>query len=432
MKKTWFLFSLFNFFIAAIMGFLLRTAFVWEIDWLEYRNMMHGHSHVAMLGWIYLALYALIWYKFIPRVKRKKQVYALLFWFTQFTVIGMMISFPIQGYGAVSISFSSFHIIASYVFSYRVWRDHQAQTPEVSLLLKTALLLMVCSTIGVWILGPLVMSGARNSTLYQVAIQFYLHFQFHGWFTFAVLALFIDAMAKGYSPNKMDFKWFYGLLILSTFLTYGLVINWGYGGDISLITNGIGLVFQLLALILFFKLYGETLQEKLSDATQMVKVLVGFGLSSWVVKMLLQTAVVVPEVALVSFTLRPLMIGFIHLTMLGFVTGLLLVLFYDSSAMLKNSRVNSGIITFLLGVVLTEMVLFIQGLFYWMQWGQILFYYEILFGASVLLPFGIFIMLFGQLCPFKYKYIKFGFIYYLVICYISNPQTNLSIYIRDL
>src|SRR5680860_44348 len=158
MKKSWIIISFFNFFIAALMGLMLRSAFIWEIDWLEYRNMMHGHSHLAMLGWVYLALYALIWYRFIPKEKREKRVYSLLFWFTQFTVVGMMGSFPLQGYQVISISFSSLHILSSYVFCYLVWKDHHILKAEVSLLLKTALVLMILSTMGVWILGPLAMS----------------------------------------------------------------------------------------------------------------------------------------------------------------------------------------------------------------------------------------------------------------------------------
>lgn len=235
--------------------------------------MMHGHSHVTMLGWVYLALYSLIWYRFIPKGKREKPVYSLLFWFTQMTVVGMMISFPLQGYGVLSISFSSLHILSSYVFCYLVWKDHPIQKPEVSLLLKTALVLMIISTIGVWALGPLAISGGRNSTFYQIAIQFYLHFQFHGWFTFAVLALLLDVLTQGVTLNGKHFKWFYSMLITSTMLTYGLVIAWGYGGSFPLIINAFGLMFQLLALILFFLLIRGSYKNYFPNASPMIRTL---------------------------------------------------------------------------------------------------------------------------------------------------------------
>ena len=48
MNKSWILLSLFNFLVAAVMGLVLRGAFVWEINWMDYRNLMHGHSHVEI------------------------------------------------------------------------------------------------------------------------------------------------------------------------------------------------------------------------------------------------------------------------------------------------------------------------------------------------------------------------------------------------
>jgi len=171
-NKSWILFSLFNFLIAALMGLLLRGAFVWGLSWIDYLNVLHGHSHVAMLGWVYLALFMLLGSRFIPADKWMQPVYSRLFWFTQFTVFGMMVAFPLQGYGAVSITFSALHILASYVFAYLLWRDHHIVRTEVALLLKTALVLMVISTLGVWSLSPITALGGRSSTIYQLAIQF--------------------------------------------------------------------------------------------------------------------------------------------------------------------------------------------------------------------------------------------------------------------
>src|SRR5690606_17983179 len=171
-NKGWILFSLFNFLIAALMGLLLRGAFVWGLSWIDYLNVLHGHSHVAMLGWVYLALFMLLGSRFIPADKWMQPVYSRLFWFTLFTVFGMMVAFPLQGYGDVSITFSALHILASYVFAYLLWRDHHIVRTEVALLLKTALVLMVISTLGVWSLSPITALGGRSSTIYQLAIQF--------------------------------------------------------------------------------------------------------------------------------------------------------------------------------------------------------------------------------------------------------------------
>ena len=387
MNKTWILLSLFNFLVAAVMGLVLRGAFVWEINWMDYRNLMHGHSHVAMLGWVYLALYILIGHHFIPKEKWEKPVYSRLFWFTQVTVLGMMISFPAQGYGAVSITFSTLHILASYVFCYRVWKDHQVRVPETALILKTALVLMVISTIGVWSLGPLTLSGGRSSTLYQLAIQFYLHFQFHGWFTLAVLALLLNRLATSSTFRWPQFKSFYSILLLSVVLTYGLVLSWGYGGTSPHIVNGLGLIFQVLALLMFLKLIRTAGLGFFHRSSPSARAFFRFGIVSWVFKIAIQTFVLIPSVAVISFTLRTLMIGFIHLTMLGFISGLLFALILGAGSKLPEYFwVQSGRVAFITGFLVTELLLFSQGLSYWLQWGQIPAFYEIMFYASILLP----------------------------------------------
>lgn len=380
------------------MGLVLRGAFVWEIEWLDYRNMMHGHSHVAMLGWIYMALYSLIWSRFIPKEKRKNPFFSRLFWFTQMTVVGMMISFPLQGYAAVSITFSSLHILASYAFIYKVWKALHIQSAEVALLLKTSLILLMLSTIGVWSLGPINILGGRNSALYQVAIQFYLHFQFHGWFTFAVMALLFDALNLGKPAKSRDFKWFYSLLLAATVLTYGLIITWGYGTDLYLIFNGVGLAFQVLALLLFFKMARQRMGDYLKEVDTVVRILYQFGLVSWVLKVLIQATVVFPKLAEISLTIRSLMIGFIHLTMLGFISGLLFALVIGGRFLPRtNPSLYAGVMVFILGFALTELILFVQGLFYWFQWGQVPGYYVLIFAASIFLPIGISMIIFHHI-----------------------------------
>ena len=407
LNKRWILFSLFNFFVAALMGLVLRGAFVWEISWLDYRNMMHGHSHVAMLGWVYLALYVLIGYRFIPAEKWQKPIYSRLFWFTQFTVVGMMISFPIQGYGAVSITFSTLHILASYLFIYLTWKDHVTRHSGTSLMIKTALVLMAISTIGVWTLGPLAITGGRSSTLYQLAIQFYLHFQFHGWFSFAILALLLDMLLRDFGINDAKFRKFYALLLVSVVLTYGLVLTWGFGGSIPLVINGIGLLLQLTAMILYLRLIKDADRKFFQNLPPSVKAFYRFGLISWIAKVSIQTIVLLPAAAAVSLVLRPFMIGFIHLILLGFVSGLLFALIFSANKPVAADHwIHWGRLVFVIGFVLTELLLFVQGLFYWFQWGQLPTYYELIFAASVLLPLAIILIGISMIKSYNVKTLR--------------------------
>ena len=114
MPKKLVVICLINFLIAALLGLLLRYYFIDPID-LNYRFLIHAHSHTAMLGWIYLMLFTLIVHYFIPD---KKPVYNRLFWLTEFAVIGMLLSFPFQGYALYSIIFSTLFLFASYWFTW--------------------------------------------------------------------------------------------------------------------------------------------------------------------------------------------------------------------------------------------------------------------------------------------------------------------------
>ena len=142
-----------------------------------------------MLGWIYMIVFVLIIRFFIPKEKRQKPIYNRLFWLTEFSVIGMMIAFPIQGYALFSIVFSTMHILLSYVFCRLVWKDSLRDKSPSQRLVLVSILFMILSTFGVWCLGPAVSTLGKQSAFYQIAIQFFLHFQFNGWFILAILSL---------------------------------------------------------------------------------------------------------------------------------------------------------------------------------------------------------------------------------------------------
>ncbi|WHT39356.1 hypothetical protein QNH98_01180 [Myroides sp. mNGS23_01] len=94
-----------NFLIAALLGLLLRGAFVFPIEGMTFLYVLHGHSHVALLGWLYLLVYLLLVDQFALENPREERFYRRLFWVTQVAVLGMAVTFPFQGYAAPSIFF---------------------------------------------------------------------------------------------------------------------------------------------------------------------------------------------------------------------------------------------------------------------------------------------------------------------------------------
>jgi hypothetical protein len=385
MRSSWINISLLNFLVATLMGLSLRYAFIGEIGWLDYRNMLHAHSHVAMLGWVYLILFALLVGSFVSKGKQESPFYNKLFWATQVSVFGMMVSFPIQGYGAVSITFSTMHIIASYVFAWKIWKDLPRINTQGTLLVKLGLVSMVFSTIGIWAMGPVMALDLRNTPLYHLVVQFYLHFQFNGWFVLAVLALLLKVFKSWNVEVKqgpfMQFVWIYSISLLFTFFH---VMHWAYPHPIYFIFNGIGVVLQVVAFTVLFWPIGRTLWKSLKVQDSVIKLLFAFGMASLLFKIIFQAGLVVPEVSEISTTIRQFMIGYIHLTMLGFITGAILLALAP-----KVQFSTDGIAIFITGYVGTELLLFVQGIFFWARWGSLPYYHEVLFIASLMIPVGI-------------------------------------------
>ncbi|WP_241739477.1 hypothetical protein [Aestuariibaculum marinum] len=373
-----------NFLIAALMGLALRFSFLEPIG-LNYRFLTHAHSHVAMLGWVYLMLYVFIVHFFIPD---KKPIYNKLFWLTEIAVIGMMFSFPFQGYAPISITFSTLHIFCSYYFVYLVWKHHKTTSKAVGLILKTSLLFMLISTIGVWCLGPAVGLLGQASAFYQIAIQFFLHFQFNGWFLIAVLALFFHILKI---EDSRRFKNFFKLLVVSTVLTFALPVQWFAPHSILIYINVLGVILKLLTLALFLKLIRFELKKSLKTQSILIVTLYYFSVFCLVLKILLQGVTLIPEFSEAVFMHRNLVIGFIHLVMLGVITGFLFAFLYSDQK--PTVSLKLGLYSFLSGFVLTEVILLVQGIRFYLGVGLISNYYLILFLFSVLLPLGILFIL---------------------------------------
>lgn len=388
MKKSWLLVCFFNFFIASLMGLLLRLMYVVPFEGLNFQFLMHGHSHVAMLGWVYLMLYRLIIHFFVSTEVQQKPIFNRLFWITEVAVIGMMLDFPAQGYAFVSILFSTLHIFCSYYFVYLIWKEAKTNSLAEKKMLRTALIFMVLSTFGVWCLGPAVGLLGKASAFYQICIQFFLHFQFNGWFLFAVLALFFKQFKL-----KIDDKQFrscFTLFVVATILTLALPVSWYLSNPIFYWINAIGVVLQLITTVLFIQLIRPQFHSFLSTLSVLEKTVYRFTLFSLVLKIGIQLVVLVPELAHVSHEIRNFVVGYIHLTMLGIITGFLFGLALQNNFLnSKNRTVKWGIPLFLLGFVATEILLFLQGIWLLLGKGSFPNYYLILFIASIPLSLGL-------------------------------------------
>ncbi len=396
-KTKWFGIALLNFLIAACYGAVLRYAFVVELNWVEFRYLLHGHSHVAMLGWLYSGLYILLIQYFINDDDRKR-TYKTLFWLTQIAVWGMAISFPFQGYAFFSIFFSTLHVILSYAFVFKFFKDLKRQKARgliSNLFVRTAMIFMVLSTIALFSLAPIMTMDLKPSGLYYMAVQFFLHFQFNGWFIFAILAIAFKFFEnRNIIISRRSQMIFYYMMVISCILSYALAVTWANPTPFLFLTNSIGVLLQLTALIFFMIMVKKHYHDIKKSLSHGMGMLLFLSFISFCLKNIAQSAVAIPYIAQVAYTIRNYVIGFIHLILLGAITFALLAFALEKGIVSVTSKsFRTGSTVLILGFLLTELLLFVQGTMFWATLGFMPYYYEILFTASCLLPLGVFLIL---------------------------------------
>lgn len=257
---------------------------------------------------------------------------------------------------------------------------------------------MLLSTIAIWAMGPIMAIALKGSSFYYMAVQFYLHFQFNGWFLFGVLALLFKVLEEHNVLIKAKEQFiFYGLLIVASLLTYALALAWAAPETSIFLANSLGVVVQLSALIMLVRLFRPHVDaiKKIFSTTAFR--LLTIAALSFAGKVCIQALVVVPFIAQAAYTIRNYVIGFIHLVLLGAISFSLFA-FATRHQLLQvhNFRARTGMIILVTGFILSELLLFLQGTMLWATIGFLPYYYECLFGLSVLLPLGVLVFITGQ------------------------------------
>lgn len=180
--------ALLYFLLLGVLGWFLRANTFISMP-ISYGNLLHTHSHLALLGWIYFAISILVFKWFISDLLR---VFRIVFWCTQISILGMLFTFPFMGYALWSIVFSTLFLFVSYYFSWLVIRKtpFHLQKNISFQLIKWGLRFLVISSIGPWALGVIMNTLGSDSSWYQNAIYFYIHFLSNGFFVLAILGLF--------------------------------------------------------------------------------------------------------------------------------------------------------------------------------------------------------------------------------------------------
>ena len=385
--------ALYFFAAIALLGLILRTVPVYALG-INFTWFLHAHSHVAFLGWLHGAFISLISYIFLKeslQTKAFKRIYII----TIVNIAGMYISFPLQGYKVFSIIFLSLFLVSTYFYLHYFFEHKQDVDlyPATYKFVKAGLFLQFISSLSPWSLVLILKTFGKKSHFYKYDIFYYLHFQYNGWFLFAMIGLtFYLLERRNITLPVQQVKRILKLMYVAVFFGYFSNTLWANPGilyNVLALMGGAAEILAIFVLLLILNRYHRYIKHTISGFSYRIFKIV---LITLFVKAGLQFMGSFQYYADLSYLIRDFVIGYLHLIMLGIFTPFLLVLANE----LSFFKLNKGYFyIFYSGFLITETLIFIRAGFTWFKisvapgffnWGLFIFTFW-MFTGIVLLVF---------------------------------------------
>lgn len=394
LAKKWFFIGLVNLAIVALYGSTMRYKIAFDFPYLHQKFLLHAHSHFAFSGWVSHIIYSgisLLLMDFFSQ--RKFSKYKILVNLNLVASFGMLISFTLLGYKSFSIFFSSMSIVIAIFYTIFFISDlkHFPKDHPSKRWIIGGLALNVLSSFGPIMLAYMIATKTLTTDLYIGSLYYYLHFQYNGWFFFGGMALIVNILPKSF-PSLQKYFW---LFICTVIPTFTLSVLWSNPPMWLYIITLIAAFLEMgLWMYLLIKLAPEFRKINFGT-TKWVNFILYFVIFAMTFKFILQTLSVIPSLSRLVFGIRPIVIAYLHLVLLGvyslFIIGFgFLKGFYKKSTLSRN-----GAIVFFSGVFLNELFLAIQG-FSAFAYIVIPYINILLLSAALILLLGAIMLVFSQ------------------------------------
>jgi hypothetical protein len=347
--------SLLNLALTTAVGTFLRYHKVIPIHWLNDRYWIHAHSHTGFLGWMFMAFVITAFAMQMPDLPILNRRIHRLITGLQVSVLGMLVTFPFTGYGLFSIFFSTMHMVLSAIFIFQYFKNTSAQHFDVWLM-RVAMLFFLISGIGPITLGPLMAAGLQGTDWYDIAVYFYLHFQYNGWFTFAILSIFIRHLDEiGILYNQNTIRLASKILLMSVILTLSLSA-YGISANQTIVFVGLtGSFAQFVSVAILTMVFIKIGRKHEIASNYWVRWLLIIALLSWNIKVLLQVVSALPQLTPVIYINREMIILYLHLMFLGVASCFIPGMWIQQSRLdIRNIFTRAGIILLFIGIIFTE------------------------------------------------------------------------------
>ena len=372
--------------LALLSGTWLRLQWGWpqwhmlglDLPWsLFFRAdyLLHGHSHVALLGWAFLVLGGLILEAGTRRSRLPVRSLKVLAVLLILVTVVLFIAFVRDGYAPLSIALSTIHMLLGYGLAWIFFRHARADSNTGSrYFLEGAVFWMVMATAGPWLLA----AGRGLSPFWMdAAVQYYLHVFFNGWLLFGLAGLAFRYLLH---PRFRQRTWPFWLMMAGLLpallpeLHGGSFGAPGLPGFPSILTGILGtLLFAAGGMAVVYYTLVSVWQK---GVRRPGTVLFWVGLTAAVPVLLLPVIMAWPPLRNHWLQSDFLVIGFIHIHLLATVTGLLLyAIIQRLSGSIQSSStglpirkgirflISSGSLVYIAGSTVMVALLVVTGLF---------------------------------------------------------------------
>lgn len=385
LNKYLYLVAIFFLFWAAVAGVLMRFTQIYGLSGFVFDKWLHGHSHVAFLGWGFLAALYLLAKKIHYQYRK---IDFILFMIMIMSILGMLITFPIFGYKLIPILFLVAFLLASYYLLYRYLKFLKLTTEFWLKWVKSGIWFYYISSLAIWVI-PVVMVKYDKGVIYYNLVYFYLHFLYNGFFSFVLWGLIFNYLKENYKIDEnRKFSFFYNLLLISVIPTYVLSLYWNPPHLVVQIIGITSSFLQILGVLIF-------ISEWWKRRKQIFKYwFFNLIFTIFIFKIFMQFLSSFYSLSAGAIALKPyFVVGYLHWFTLGFMS---LSLFWLSDTF-KNFISKIGLFLFVFGFILTELTLFYNGAIFLFQWKIPTLPFLGLLHCSILMLLGIIIIAIDQL-----------------------------------
>lgn len=381
LSSIWIDLSILNLCLVALMGFVLRSKIVLPLPMINYNHLLEAHAHFSFGGWATLILTSLFVKELLTEAAGRRQIYQWFLGSVALLSLGMLISFLFWGSGVISESLSLIFVLLTYIFGPVLIRDicKAKLNSSITLLAVSSIICLILSSSGIITIFYINYSKSLDFILDRDALFTYLHFQYNGFFTLAIFALLLNHINQRMSLNSVKHIRTFSLLI-STSVVPTLFFSYLWQ-DPNVWFRIIAVAGSLLLLLCFYLFIVSFINLKsiYNAESSIIRFLLLISLGSFMLKIVLQSFTVFPMVGNAIFGNRPVIMGFLHLVFLAFMT--LFLLTYLTKINVLNSKLRitrMALVVFAIAVILNEILLGSQGLtsmlmagssiFSWLLW----------------------------------------------------------------